>query len=148
MRFLHCEEAAADAVQEVWVRLIRLKPRGTVDNPRAYLYQVAANVARDRIRENQRRGRIITQDTGVVEVTKSPEPDPEASAMATQRLGLLSAAVDELPPRCREVFLMSRIDGLANSEIAQRLGITRNAVEKNIIRAMLHCRGCLKAADQ
>jgi len=60
--------------------------------------------------------------------------------MARYRLRILAAAVDDLPPRCREVFLMSRLDGLGNGEIAGRLGISRNMVEKHIIKAMMHCR--------
>ena len=41
---------------------------------------------------------------------------------------------------------MSRLDGLRNGEIAERLGISRNMVEKHIIKAMLHCRRRLDAA--
>jgi RNA polymerase sigma-70 factor (ECF subfamily) len=43
---------------------------------------------------------------------------------------------DSLPDRCREVFLMSRMDGMKNKEIAQALGISEKAVEKHITRAL------------
>ncbi len=147
-RMLRCEEAAADAAQEVWTRLIRLSPRQSVDDPKAYVFQVAANVARDRLAEMRRRGEILVLDAQAGEETPCSEPGPESAATAFQRLHLLATAVDELPPRCREVFLMSRLDGLANGDIALQLGITRNAVEKNIIRALLHCRRRLQAAEQ
>lgn len=147
-RMLGCEQAAADAAQETWLRLTRLSPRQTIDNPRAYVFQVAANVARDHLAKGYRRNAVVTVTTQASEDAICPGPTPEAEAVADERLRLLAATVDALPPRCREVFLMSRLDGLANGEIAARLSITRNAVEKNIIRAMLHCRRALDTADQ
>jgi len=145
-RMLHCEDAAADALQEVWTRLIRLRPAGAVDNPRAYLFRVAANVARDRMGEARRRSELIMLHAGEVSEAVCARPDPESSAISAERLQVLLAAIDVLPPRCQEVFQMSRFEGLANGEIARRLDITRNAVEKNIIRAMMHCRARLRDA--
>ena len=136
---LRCEEAAAEVAQEAYLRLLRFAPRQTLRNSRAYLFQVAANAARDRLaRQRTREGMI---DDGVLpETARCPRPDAEATASGRERLRLLSEAVDGLPPRCREVFLMSRLDGLGNAEIARRLGISRNMVEKHIIKAMLICR--------
>ncbi|MEX2615141.1 MAG: RNA polymerase sigma factor [Alphaproteobacteria bacterium] len=146
-RMLRCEETAAEVAQEAWLRLIRLAPGRTVDEPRAYLFQVAANAARDRMARDRTSTSVI--DGGPVpEVAPCAEPDAETAAIARERLSLLADAVDELTPRCREVFLMSRLDGLTNGEIAARLGISRNMVEKHIIRAMLHCRRRLDAAGK
>jgi RNA polymerase sigma-70 factor (ECF subfamily) len=139
LRLLRCEDAAADVAQDAYLRLIRYAPRTAPDNPRAYLFQVAANAARDRLVRDQRRSRVV--DGGPLpDSAACPRPDAEAEAMARDRLRVLAAAVDDLPPRCREVFLLSRLDGLGNGEIALRLGISRNMVEKHIIKAMLHCR--------
>ena len=68
--------------------------------------------------------------------------------LARERLAILIDAVNDLPPRCREVFLLSRFDALTNGQIADRLGITRNMVEKHIIKAMVHCRRRLDAAGK
>ena len=65
---------------------------------------------------------------------------PERQVMARQELRRLAADIDALPPRCREVFLLVRIDGHSNGEVATRLGISRNMVEKHLIKALLHCR--------
>ena len=138
-RLLRCEDAAAEVAQDAYLRLLRLAPRAPLDNPRAYLFQVAANAARDRLVRERRRNGLLGGGP-VPEATACARPDAEAEAMARDRLRILSEAVDELPPRCREVFLMSRLDGLANPEIASRLGISRNMVEKHVIKAMLHCR--------
>ena len=145
-RLLRCEDAAAEVAQDAYLRLLRLMPSTPPDNPRAYLFQVAANAARDRLAREQRRS-VIAGAGPLPEGAACSRPDAEAEAIARDRLRLLAAAVDELAPRCREVFLMSRLDGLANGEIAARLGISRNMVEKHIIKAMLHCRRCLDAAS-
>lgn len=146
-RLLRCEDAAAEVAQDSYLRLLRLAPQSGLDNPRAYLFQVAANVARDRLAREQRHG-LVLQKAALSEPPSCPGTGAEAEAIARDRLRILSAAVDELPPRCREVFLMSRLDGLGNGEIAGRLGISRNMVEKHIIKAMLHCRRSLEAAGE
>jgi len=145
-RLLRCEDAAAEVAQDAYLRLLRLAPRMPPDNPRAYLFQVAANAARDRLARDQRRNGVV--DGGPLPETACTRPDVEAEAMARDRLRILAAAVDDLPPRCREVFLMSRLDGLGNGEIAGRLGISRNMVEKHIIKAMMHCRRRLDALKE
>jgi len=144
LRLLRCEDAAADVAQDAYLRLIRYAPRQAPANPRAYLFQVAANAARDRLALEQRR-RGTVEGGSVPESAACTRPDAEAEAMARCRLRALAAVVDELPARCREVFLMSRLDGLGNAEIAARLGISRNMVEKHIIKALMHCRRRLDA---
>jgi RNA polymerase sigma factor (sigma-70 family) len=146
-RLLRCDDAAADVAQDAYLRLLRLAPRTAPDNPRAYLFQVAANAARDRMAGEQRRN-LVVDGGALLETAACPKPDAEAAAMARNRLRILAAAVEDLPPRCREVFLMSRLDGLRNGEIAARLGISRNMVEKHIIKAMLHCRKRLDALSE
>lgn len=144
-RMLRCEEAAAEVAQEAWLRLIRYTPRHDVDNPKAYLFRVAANAARDHIAREHKRNSLLDNKVSP-EAAPCAAPDEMAAVLARERLRILAEAVDELPPRCREVFLMSRLDGLANGEIAAQLGISRNMVEKHIIRAMLQCRRHLDAA--
>lgn len=146
-RMCRCEETAADVAQDVYLRLLRYAPRRVVDNPKAYLFQVAANAARDRLARESARERLV--DGGPpAETVPCPRPDAEAVTLARERLAILADAVDDLPPRCREVFLLSRFDGLSNGRIAERLGISRNMVEKHIIKALLHCRRRLDAAGK
>ncbi len=52
----------------------------------------------------------------------------------------MARAIEALPKRCQQVFVLSRLHGHPNGEIAARLGISRNMVEKHIIKALLHCR--------
>ena len=145
-RMLRCEETAAEVAQEAYLRLLRFAPRRAVDDSRAYLFQIAVNVARDRMVRERKVESVAGEYQS--DTLRCPLPDAESAALGRERLRILSAAVDDLPPRCREVFLMSRLDGLRNGEIAERLGISRNMVEKHIIKAMLHCRRRLDASGE
>lgn len=146
-RMLRCEETAADVAQEAYLRLLRFTPGCARGASRAYLFQVAANAARDRMARERTRDRVV--DGGPPpEAVCSADPDAESTAAARERLGIIAKAVEELPPRCREVFLMSRLDGLRHGEIAERLGISRNMVEKHIMKAMLHCRRRLDSSGE
>ncbi|MBK1842709.1 sigma-70 family RNA polymerase sigma factor [Azospirillum sp. YIM B02556] len=142
-RRLGCRDRAADAAQEVYLRLLRFAGSGSIAHETSYLYAAAANVAADltraRITEERRTAGdlpdCLPDPAGAAETER-----PDDAAAARQRLRLMQAVVDELPPRCREVFLLNKIDGLSHGEIANRLGISRNMVEKHIIKALLHCR--------
>jgi RNA polymerase sigma factor (sigma-70 family) len=95
-----------------------------------------------RTRNRHRLERCLFSDNGEVDLADAVDglAVPERQLIARQELRRLALAIDELPPRCREVFLLSRFESMANGEIAIRLGISRNMVEKHLIKALLHCR--------
>jgi RNA polymerase sigma-70 factor (ECF subfamily) len=137
---------ADDIVQETW---IRASTAGVVmpDNPRAYLYRMARNLAVD----YERRRRAIERakaDEAVPEDIASADPPPDAAVAARQELKILLHAVQELPEKCRRVFILYRGEGLTMREIAMRLGISDKTVEKHIARAMIHCRRRLREAGR
>ena len=74
-------------------------------------------------------------------------PSAETRIDARERLAILAGAVEELPPRCREVFMLRKVEGLDQAEIARRLGISRNMVEKHLRKALLVCAARLKESD-
>jgi RNA polymerase sigma-70 factor (ECF subfamily) len=76
----------------------------------------------------------------------SPEPTPEVVAASRRQVETLRLAILELPPRCREVFLLHKGQGKRYSAIAAELGISIRTVEHHLARAMLHCRQRLKVA--
>ncbi|MBP2300751.1 sigma-70 family RNA polymerase sigma factor [Azospirillum picis] len=140
---LGCRDRAADAAQEVYLRLLRFAGSAAIAHETSYLYATAANVATDLARARRSEDRWTAVDLpdclpdpgGAGETAR-----PDDAAAARERLRGLQEVVDALPPRCREVFLLNKVDGLSHGEIANRLGISRNMVEKHIIKALLHCR--------
>ena len=140
-RLLDNPADAADASQETYLRMVAALSRTSVEHPTALLFRIATNVAL-RMRNRRRLENSLFSPKTDLEWEEIADGYalPERETIARQELRRLAQAIDELPPRCREVFLLSRFDGLANGEIAARLGITRNMVEKHIIRALVHCR--------
>lgn len=144
-RLLENPTDAADATQETYLRMVAALSRTNIEHPSALLFRVAHNVAL-RMRNRQRFERTLFAATDAADLAGIVDGYalPERELIARQELKRLAAAIDELPPRCREVFLLSRADGLSNGDIAIRLDISRNMVEKHVIKALLHCRrSCL-----
>lgn len=131
-------EEAADVVQDAYLRVLQYADQGTLENPRAYLYRVTANVATDRgvaqKKCNDRLEHEIDLDT-----LNSETPGPEATIDSRQRLQRCLGALDELPPVYRHVFLLHRIDALTQGEIADALGIPKRTVERYIAKTLEHC---------
>lgn len=142
-----CPDLAADVAQETWLRAQRVKGLTGVNNPRAYLFKMAANLAFDALRADRARMRHTSAEPIPGDIP-SDMPLPDRIVDYQQRLEILRKAVDELPPRCREVFRLHKFKGLSHAEIAVRLDISKNMVEKHIIRGLTHCRDRLQHAIQ
>lgn len=134
-RRLRGAPAAEDLVQEACLRFTRLET-AKLTNPRAFLYRILSNLVVDHQRQQQRERAVpIESEADIVDETA----DAERAIISRERLLLLKQAVEELPPRCRECFVLRRFDDLSQEEIAQRMGISRNMVEKHLRTAALHC---------
>jgi len=141
LRLLGNPADAADARQETYLRLVRALGRTEIEQPRVFLFFVARNVAINLGKRRQIEAELFRSaaDLSFTEIADE-RVRIEQQVIARQQLRLVAAAIDELPPRCREAFLLSAFDGLANGEIAIRLGISRNMVEKHLMKALLHTR--------
>jgi RNA polymerase sigma-70 factor (ECF subfamily) len=146
---------AEDVVQETWIRATTTNAT-LPDNPRAYLYRMASNVAVDHVRRRQAWERVgrcpgtesDEETSSGIEEVPGQAPDPLQIVISQRELAALDAAVRELPDKCREVFLLYRGRGLTMREIAAHLSISDKTVEKHIARAMVHCRARLKEAGR
>lgn len=131
-------EASDDVVQDAFLRLAACGRLEALDNPRAYLYRVTANAAFDHGRRLQRLGELplIEGDSAEQEAL---EPGPEQQMEQLSRLRRCHAALLELPAPVREVFLLHRLDGMPQAQIASELGIPKRTVERYVARALAHC---------
>lgn len=136
---LGCREQAADVVQDTFLRVRGLKDLAGIAQPRAFLYKTAVNLSVDLFRRQRIRAERITQlDT--TEELPSLMTRQDDAVEAKERVQLLYAAIAELPPKCRQVFLLHKFLELSHADIAGRLGISKNMVEKHVMKAMAHCR--------
>ena len=131
-------QVAEDVVHDAYVRVLERASDTPIEQPRAFLYRTALNLVIDGHRRNALR------QSEPLEVLDSEErfapSSPHASHDQDQRLEMLERALAELPPACRDSFLLRKLDGLSHPQIAERLSISRSVVEKHIVNAMKHCR--------
>lgn len=131
-------EDASDLLQETFVRVLRHGRFDSVADPQSLLKRIAVNLARDHARRRRTEAKVI--DVGAPpESAVSTDHPPDARLEAEEKWRLLCEAVDGLPPRCREVFLLFMTEGLDLGEIAARLGISRNMAQKHMRLAMARC---------
>jgi len=146
-RKVRCHALAADIVQETWLKVAALDPGETVDNPRAYLYRVAGNLATDRLRQDRARSRHMVPGAPPEDVP-SREPPADAVVQGREEIDILQAALRDLPDVHRRAFLLYKGQGLSMKEVAATLGLSPRTVEKHIAKAMVHCRRRLREAGR
>jgi len=136
-RIVYCRETAQDLVQESYLILSRAAAEQAIEQPRGFLYRTANNLALDHLRHHK----VVARHAEL----ESQDDEPETSSIEqdlsqAQWLALLRQAIDELPPRCRDAFILHKVRGLSYRETAGMLGISESAVEKHIIKGLQHCR--------
>jgi RNA polymerase sigma-70 factor (ECF subfamily) len=128
-------ETAADLVQDTYLRLLRMAGEQHVEQPRALLHKIATNLAIDHLRKEKHGVQGVD---GLDEAMAVPcrAPSPERALLGKQRFRLFMQAIEHLPPRTREAFLLCRVYGYSYQEIATRMNISESGVEKLLMRAL------------
>lgn len=125
-------EDAEDVVQDVFIKLSRkVPPAGGLVVGRHYIERAARNRALDHRKLGTRRATLLER----FGCELRPNTTPPDIVERQQERQCLVAAIERLPPRCREVIRLALATGWSQSRIARELGITRKAVEKQYRRA-------------
>ena len=140
-RRLRNRQQAQDLAHDTFVRVLESASE-TVEQPRAYLHQMARNIAVDGFRRETLRD---AKEQAAVPPSLSEMGDPEQYMRAIQLAESVEKALQELPLNCRKVFVWQKIEGLTQAEIAERLGLSKNMVEKYMIRTLRHLRERVEA---
>lgn len=138
-------EDAEDVAQETYVRLLGAGGLERSDiRVRAYMFKVATNLAYDRFRE--RRVRKHESDAALEQV---PDAAPSIERIVTmeQSLAIVKRTLIDLPPRCREVFLLRVTAEQSYEEIAERLGVSKRTVEREMQHALDLCQRRLQEGE-
>lgn len=147
LRFLTAHgagDAAEDLLQELWLK-IEAAPDGPIGQPLSYLYRAANNLMLDRHRSRQQAAKRDTAWTETITTRpgESDAPSGERVLIAREQLAQALKALDGLGPRAARVFRRYRIDGVAQRDIAQEMGISLSTVESDLrlaYRAMIDLR--------
>lgn len=135
---------AEDLTQEVFLRLLRRDGGLAPDNADAFVFTIAANLLRDRSRRGVVRGLQISPEDELQRVRHDTDSalvegiDPQRVLTGKEDLKRALAALNELPTRTQDAFVLRRIEGLSNKEVAKALGVSVSAVEKHLARAVVH----------
>lgn len=124
-----------DVVQDCIVRVLRARELGAVHTPRAFLFATARNLALDRLR----RLRVVAFQHLEDEAAPSDSTNVVEEVSRQQELDMLREAIQALPERCRQVFTLRTAYGLSQREVAARLDISENTVEKQMAKAVERC---------
>jgi RNA polymerase sigma-70 factor (ECF subfamily) len=133
-------QLAEEVTQDVFMRIWRHRERlPELENFAGYLYTIARNKANTVL--GQQLMKINEPSTDVVdEIINNPQSALELKQLATT----LEKAVNLLPPRRREVFVLSRNEGLTYEQIAERLKIARSTVNEHMVAALVFLRYYLR----
>lgn len=136
---LGCSHHAADMAQDTFIRVLTSAPSlSTIKEPRAYLTTVAGRL----IIDNARRKKIeqsYLENWAALHGESALAPSSQDLVEVVELLVEVANLLDGLAEKPRQAFLMSRLEGLTYSEIADRLGVSVSMIKKYVAQAMLHC---------
>ena len=128
------EEIVADTFANIWQKI---HEGLEIDNFKAYVYQSVRNECLSFLRNKKE----------IIDLENILEVDEE-TIDTSERDAKIWRAIDELPPKCREVFLLSKRDGLSNEEIAEEMGISIKTVKNQMTKAFSRLREALSSGHK
>lgn len=130
-----------DIVQETYVRVCQVEMPGQIQFPRSFMLRTAQNLALDHLKRAETRLSVSLDDELDVELagytTRADETFDRVAA--NQEFGFFCEAVRQLPLQCRKAFVLKKVYGYSQKEIALDLNISENTVEKHIAAGIKRC---------
>lgn len=135
-----------DIVQETYVRICQVKNESEIRHPRSFLLRTAKNLAIDHLKSADVRLVSSTEDEegSQWELPEEEIDEPFREVAAKQEFSDFCEAVRTLPQQCRKVFVLKKVYGHSQKEIARELGISESTVEKHIAVGIKKCRNYMK----
>ena len=135
---LRSSEEAREVAQEAYVRMLQLDKPQAISYFRAFLFKTAGNIAIDRLRKDAR-----DRERPVFPMFDEVSPSAEQTATRRQTIRLVERSLEDLPPKCRKAFLLSKIYGLSTKEIASQMHMTPRMIRNYLVKAALHIEQCV-----
>jgi RNA polymerase sigma factor (sigma-70 family) len=126
-------DAAADALQDAYVRLERSPHLGDVRNPRSYLMRMALNIASNNKRGDARH--LSAAEVDALTFVPDDAPGPQQVAEARSELAAVERALARLPARRRAIFRRSWVDGASDRELAAEYGLSERTIRHELLTA-------------
>ena len=136
------QEVAEDIVQELfmtlWIKHEQIKITSSLKN---YLFASVKNRSLDFLKREQRKSHKLEH---IAEKQELPENLSSLWFAEAELQAVVEKSMEKLPPRCREIFELSRFEGLKNQEIADKLNLSKRTVELQVSNALKQLRTDLK----
>ena len=130
-----------DIVQETYVRICQIENKDSISSPKSFMYKTARNLALDY--QKQANVRLVdgVENMEVLEQLLSDHHKDEMyeNALSHSEFSHFCEAVRLLPIQCRKVFVLKKVYGYSQREIAAQLNISESTVEKHISTGMKRC---------
>ena len=127
---------AEDLAQEVFIRVLKRGGLDGIENAEAFLFQAAANLVRDQGRRTLVRRQHAAEEFATAE--KAEVLSPDRVYQGREQLTALTAILEELTEKTRDMFLLHRLERMKYHEIAELYGVSVSAVEKHVMKALAH----------
>ncbi|HVU33444.1 MAG TPA: RNA polymerase sigma factor [Opitutaceae bacterium] len=127
-----------DVVQESYIRVWKIRALAPIRSAKALLFTVARHVALDLVRRHRCSPIVPVKDVNQLFVYDDALGPFDRVAL-DHEIGILVEAIDSLPARCREIFILCQVQGLAQKEVAARLGLSKNTVAVQVARGLQRC---------
>jgi RNA polymerase sigma-70 factor (ECF subfamily) len=138
-----------DLAQETFIRAFAAEKVQDVREPRAFLFRIAKNLAlNEQAKWSNAKTDLLADFADSDVIPNEADTTPDDYVDARQRVRLLAAAVAALPPQCGRVFILRKVHGLSQKDIAEQLGISVSTVEKHIAAGHVKCSEYLRRHGQ
>jgi RNA polymerase sigma factor (sigma-70 family) len=145
-RFIRSREAADDLAQEAFLRAFAAESEKKIEAPKAFLFKVARNLALNELaRQSSAAIEPLVDFDGQAVLIDSNQVAADDVVDSRERIRLLARAVANLPPQCAKVFVLRKMKGMSQREIADRLNISVRTVENHVALGLSRCRAFMLA---
>ena len=123
------EEVVQDVFIKIWNKRNKINPEYSFSS---FIFRVAHNHT---INLLKRIGYDKIAKERISQSSDNSVDDTDHKLILNEYLGIMNKAIDELPPKRKDIFNLSRVQGVSHDEIAEKLGISKNTVKSQLVKA-------------
>lgn len=139
-----------DIVQETYVRICQFRPEQIADQPSGLIARIARNLALDHVKRAEWRFTDSHADVSEVRLGGPPHLSDETyqQVVSNEEFARFCDSVRQLPLQCRRVFVLKKVYGYSQREIALELNISESTVEKHVAKGMKQCMAYMQQKNE
>lgn len=139
-----------DIVQETYVRVCQADRIDRIRTPRSFMFRTARNLALDHVKSSEYRLSVSADDASNAEYAgaDSSSDDTFTSVSSNEEFARFCEAVRHLPMQCRRAFVLRKVYGYSQREIAAEMKLSESTVEKHIATGIRKCGDFMRRFDE